>query len=215
MKKMLFCIIGIIFISSLCLKTHALEYSTTAIETNSTVLPDANQIPVQANTVKLNDFDRVESNLNQAINDYEEEKLAQEELKKRIAEENRQKQEAKKQARLKAVQAMQGEISENVASGSLYSLAESYVGRAGDCFQLAIQLLNEYFGSGYTSNGSYQVSEPQEGDLIYYSDGGLGTTHYGVYLGNGLAFQGNWGGAAKIGTVYLNNASDPIFYRYA
>lgn len=196
-------------------RTHALEYKTSTIK-NDAELPNTNQVPVQATLAVFSDFERVDANLSQTVNEYEEEKqrLAQEELEKKLAQEKKEKEEAQKALRLKAVQAMTGQNPENVGTGNLYSLAETYVGRLGDCFQLAKQLLNEYFGDNYTSQSSYQVSDPQEGDLIYYANGGLGTTHYGVYLGNGLAFQGNFNGSAKISSVYLNNASDPVYYRY-
>lgn len=202
-----------------CISAKTVEYKTTTVDSSlnttiSTVSPISEE-----KTVALSDVDRVNENLNTAIIKYEEEKarLEQEELERKQQEEAEAKAAAEKAAKIKRqsqiTQAMYSTSGEEY-SGDIYSLAQSYVGRGGDCFVIASSFINDYFGSGTTSNGSYQVSDPQPGDLIYYANGGLGTTHYAVYLGNGQALQGNFNGTTIIGSVYLNNASSPVFYRY-
>lgn len=204
------------FIPSVGAKT--VEYKTTNVESSATDLITT-ALPVSSEkTVALSDVDRVTNNMNTAITKYQEEqeRLAQEELERKLQEEIEAKAQAEKEARAKklakAYSIMSGETSSY--NGDAYSLAQSYVGRGGDCFAIATQFINEYFGYGKTSNGYYQVDSPQAGDLIYYANGGLGTTHYAVYLGNGYALQGNFEGIAQIKGVYLNGASDPIYYRY-
>jgi cell wall-associated NlpC family hydrolase len=54
-----------------------------------------------------------------------------------------------------------------------------------------------------------QVSTPQPGDLLYYSDGGAGVAHIAIYVGNGQAVHGGWTGyttalaSADVGSGYV------------
>lgn len=217
-KKIIFATF-LISISVSNLKVKAIEYKTSSVESSFAVsLIPTSTIPSEKK-ISLSDVNRVNENLNKAIANYEEEKtkLAEEELEKKMEEEETAKLEAERESRTRKMNeimaAMQGTSNEALTT-DIYSLAQSYVGRAGDCFQIAVQFINEYYGKGKTSNDTYQVSEPEPGDLIYYANGGLGTTHYAVYLGEGQALQGNFNGTTVIASAYLNNASDPIFYRY-
>ena len=65
------------------------------------------------------------------------------------------------------------------------------------------------------------ASQAQPGDLIYYNNGGRGVDHIAVYIGNGQAVHGNWGGTAEIQSggktvieqAYLSWAGSPQFIR--
>lgn len=94
---------------------------------------------------------------------------------------------------------------------SILNIAKSLVGRGGNCWYIANLFIKKY--TGHYINSYYCVDEPQPGDLIYYRNGGLGCQHWAIYLGDDKALQGNFNGKAKITSVYLKNASSPIYYR--
>lgn len=94
--------------------------------------------------------------------------------------------------------------------------AQCFVGMTGWCTEIAQKFIDAYFGAGYSVFDTYDVSyeEALPGDVIYYTDGGLGMQHYAVYLGNDLALQGNMdGGISRLGSIYLNKGSEPQFKR--
>ena len=134
----------------------------------------------------------------------EAERLARQEA---IAKENA----AKAKARLTQANSLS-----NIPSNtSLSATANAMVGMPGDCFYMATVLMQKVYGPNVSLSNRYAISasEAQPGDIIFYANGGLGTTHWAVYLGGTTAFHGNWDGRAKIGPVYLNNGSAPQFYR--
>ena len=114
------------------------------------------------------------------------------------------------------------DVTEEQISNDAYDLALSYVGKPGDCFRMATLFLRDFYNDpNYVINVrrmrtvSYQELQP--GDVIYYSSSSAGTTHWAVYLGNGKAFQGNWGSRGVIiGDVYYygDGWSSPVFYHY-
>ena len=199
---------------------EAIEYKTSNIENSLITTLALNSIVSNSKTVSVADVDRVTNNMNNAISDYEEKKalFEQEELERILKEDAEKAEKARRETRSKLmnelIAATQEEESNTLMNNDFYNLALTYVGREGDCFQIAIQFIDEYYGENKTSHSTYEVLEPEPGDLIFYEDGGLGTTHYAVYLGDGLALQGNYNGAAVIGNVYLESATSPIFYRY-
>lgn len=94
--------------------------------------------------------------------------------------------------------------------------AQCFVGMTGWCTEIAQKFIDAYFGVGYSVFDTYDISyeEALPGDVIYYTDGGLGMQHYAVYLGNDLALQGNMdGGISRLGSIYLNKGSEPQFKR--
>lgn len=95
--------------------------------------------------------------------------------------------------------------------GNVWAVARSLVGYKGDCWSIVRLFYQKYLGQNPT-NRSY-TDYPIAGDLIYYSNGGLGTQHWAIYLGDGLALHGNYNGIAQIAPVYLAGASSPIYYR--
>lgn len=96
-----------------------------------------------------------------------------------------------------------------------YDLAQSFIGMGGDCFYVASKFIDAlYEGKGSIKNLELISAEDIEpGDVIFYYNGGLGEQHWAVYLGGSYALQGNYLGTTIIGNVYINQASDPIFYR--
>lgn len=95
--------------------------------------------------------------------------------------------------------------------GNVWSVARSLVGYKGDCWSIVKLFYQKYSGQSPTTR-SY-TDYPIAGDLIYYANGGLGTQHWAIYLGDGLALHGNYNGIAQIASVYLAGASNPIYYR--
>lgn len=55
--------------------------------------------------------------------------------------------------------------------------------------------------------------EAKPGDIIYYTDGGLGVDHVATYIGDGLAVHGNFGDNHETVIYYANMpwASEPIY----
>ncbi len=94
-------------------------------------------------------------------------------------------------------------------------LAKQFIGMKGSCDKVAQAFLTAYFGSGYSMYNTYQVSidEIKPGDVIFYSDGGLGMQHWAVYLGGDSALHGNINNTTVIGSVYMNYGTMPTFYR--
>ena len=65
--------------------------------------------------------------------------------------------------------------------------------------------------AGYLSLGrTVSAAEAQPGDLIYYADGGMGMAHIAVYIGNGQAVHGGWGGGTTA-VFSANVGSGPVF----
>ena len=94
-------------------------------------------------------------------------------------------------------------------------LAKQFIGMKGSCDKVAQAFLTAYFGPGYSMYNTYQVSidEIKPGDVIFYSDGGLGMQHWAVYLGGDSALHGNINNTTVIGSVYMNYGTTPTFYR--
>lgn len=96
---------------------------------------------------------------------------------------------------------------------SVWDIANFLVGRPGECYYIAQLFIDMYLGPEHRIANAKRVDEPLPGDVIYYYNGGLGVEHWAIYLGNDTALQGNYLGTTIIGSVYLKNASSPIFYR--
>ena len=107
-----------------------------------------------------------------------------------------------------------------VASGigaTIASAALSQIGVAQDCTALASNSLAAAginfhdWPAGYLSLGrTVSQGEAQPGDLIYYADGGMGMAHIAVYIGNGQAVHGGWGGGMTA-VFSVNVGSGPVF----
>lgn len=149
--------------------------------------------------LKNDEIEKSKESLKSLIDQYESEKEALEEVKK--LEEEQAKSLVKNTVNLTS----------EVDTSSVWSIANSLVGTGGDCFYI-VKLFNYYYKGGWTGI-AYQTWDPEPGDVIFYADGSLGTTHWATYLGGDQALQGNWNGTTIIGNVYINGASDPIFYK--
>ena len=104
------------------------------------------------------------------------------------------------------------------ASGVASTLVSSAYGQVGisqDCTAMvekALRAAGKSVGdlapAQFLSYGT-QVSTPQPGDLLYYSDGGAGVAHIAIYVGNGQAVHGGWTGyttalaSADVGSGYV------------
>ena len=65
----------------------------------------------------------------------------------------------------------------------------------------------------YAGQYGYYTNDPQEGDLLYYNNGGRGVDHIAIYIGNGQAVHGNYTGKTVIASAYLSTAASPQFIR--
>ena len=65
----------------------------------------------------------------------------------------------------------------------------------------------------YAGQYGYYTNDPQEGDLLYYNNGGRGVDHIAIYIGNGQAVHGNYQGKTVIASAYLSTAASPQFIR--
>ena len=68
--------------------------------------------------------------------------------------------------------------------------------------------------TGYSRQNTYEVSEPEAGDLVYYYDAAGNYTHVATYLGNGLVLNGNYSdGRAHITSMYESMyAQNPMVF---
>ncbi len=96
--------------------------------------------------------------------------------------------------------------------------AMAQLGVAQDCTSLVTKALAavgiHYHGSpaGYLSLGTVvSAADALPGDIIYYADGGVGTAHVAVYIGNGQAVHGGWKGTTTVASAYVG--SGPVFIR--
>ncbi|GAA1343772.1 C40 family peptidase [Arthrobacter roseus] len=112
------------------------------------------------------------------------------------------------------IAAASSSVSGNAVAGS----AQSQVGQFQDCTALVERALRAagVAGVGDESPASLlrfgtPTSNPQPGDMVYYSDAGAGVPHIAVYIGGGNAVHGGWMGnttavfSAEIG-------SGPVYY---
>ena len=53
----------------------------------------------------------------------------------------------------------------------------------------------------YAGQYGYYTNDPQEGDLLYYNNGGRGVDHIAIYIGNGQAVHGNYEGKTVIASA--------------
>ena len=65
----------------------------------------------------------------------------------------------------------------------------------------------------YAGQYGYYTNDPQEGDLLYYNNGGRGVDHIAIYIGNGQAVHGHYEGKTVIASAYLSTAASPQFIR--
>ena len=65
----------------------------------------------------------------------------------------------------------------------------------------------------YAGQYGYYTNDPQEGDLLYYNNGGRGVDHIAIYIGNGQAVHGNYNGKTVIASAYQNGMGNPQYIR--
>ena len=65
----------------------------------------------------------------------------------------------------------------------------------------------------YAGQYGYYTNDREEGDLLYYNNGGRGVDHIAIYIGNGQAVHGNYEGKTVIASAYLSTAASPQFIR--
>jgi cell wall-associated NlpC family hydrolase len=121
-----------------------------------------------------------------------------------------------------ATAAVDGTKAPSVASGmgaTIAAAAYAQIGVGQDCTALVTNSLAaagiNYKGwpAGYLSLGrTVSAAEAQPGDLAYYQNGGMGTPHIGVYVGNGMAVHGGWNGGTTV-LYTVNVGSGPVFIR--
>lgn len=114
-----------------------------------------------------------------------------------------------------------GEESSSAAGAAIVAAAYAQLGVSQDCTMLvtnsiaAIGINFRDWPAGYFSLGrTVSAAEAQPGDLAYYADGGMGLAHIAVYVGNGQAIHGGWGGNQTV-LQSVNVGSGPVFIRVA
>ena len=65
----------------------------------------------------------------------------------------------------------------------------------------------------YAGQYGYYTNDPQEGDLLYYNNGGRGVDHIAIYIGNGQAVHGNYNGKTVIADAYQSGMGNPQYIR--
>ena len=65
----------------------------------------------------------------------------------------------------------------------------------------------------YAGQYGYYTNDPQEGDLLYYNNGGRGVDHIAIYIGNGQAVHGNYNGKTVQASAYQNGMGNPQYIR--
>ena len=65
----------------------------------------------------------------------------------------------------------------------------------------------------YAGQYGYYTNDPQEGDLLYYNNGGRGVDHIAIYIGNGQAVHGNYKGKTVIASAYQDGMGNPQYIR--
>lgn len=109
----------------------------------------------------------------------------------------------------------------SVNGGGVAGAALSQVGQYQDCTSLVSRALAAQgisFGgypAAYLSLGNVvSGAEAQPGDIIYYANGGAGSAHVAVYVGNGQAVHGGFNGnQTVVASAYLG--SGPVFIHIA
>jgi len=95
-----------------------------------------------------------------------------------------------------------------------FEVANGLVGMPGDCFFIVKTFVNRCFGPNHDLALLYEVDKPRSGDIIYYSNGGIGYEHWGVYLDEEHSLQGNFNGTTIIMDGYsISTCPNPGFYR--
>ena len=105
-----------------------------------------------------------------------------------------------------------------VGGGTVANAALAQIGEIQTCTQLVADALAAagipYTGMGNLFNLGPTISGSQAtpGDIIYYSNGGVGIAHVAVYIGGGQAVHGGWNGnQTVVAGVNLPGASAPVF----
>ncbi|MHA7269601.1 NlpC/P60 family protein [Arthrobacter sp. HLT1-20] len=108
-------------------------------------------------------------------------------------------------------------VTKSGIGATIASAALAQIGVGQDCTALASNSLAAAginfhdWPAGYLSLGrTVSAAEAQPGDLIYYADGGMGMAHIAVYIGNGQAVHGGWGGGTTA-IFSANVGSGPVF----
>lgn len=114
-----------------------------------------------------------------------------------------------------------GQGSVSINGSVVANAALSQLGANQDCTMLVTNSLAaaginfhgwpaEYMSLGTIVSGA----EAQPGDIIYYADSGVGTSHVAIYLGGNQAVHGGWGGATTtVAGAYMG--SGPVFIHIA
>lgn len=93
-------------------------------------------------------------------------------------------------------------------SSYIYQLASQYIGMGGMCETISINFDKAYLGVTVVySVNTYEVYDPQPGDMVVYSYG-----HQGVYLGGNTFLNPNNNGTTTISNIY--DYGTPTFHRW-
>lgn len=109
-------------------------------------------------------------------------------------------------------------VSVGAGGSTIASAALAQIGEIQSCTQLVADSLAAV-GIPYTGMGNLfnlgptiPASQATPGDIIYYANGGFGSAHVAVYIGNGQAVHGGWNGnQTVVAGATIPGASAPVF----
>ncbi|GAB3252354.1 NlpC/P60 family protein [Arthrobacter pigmenti] len=111
------------------------------------------------------------------------------------------------------------EIHASSTNAAILASAKAQVGAIQDCTVLGEQALKAAGVSGVGDESpeslmgyASPVSNPQPGDFIYYTDGGMGFSHNAVYIDGGKAIHSGWNGNQTV-VKSVDVGSGPVYYR--
>jgi cell wall-associated NlpC family hydrolase len=113
--------------------------------------------------------------------------------------------------------AASGAASAGVSGSAVANAALAQVGVSQDCVQLvrrsiaAVGLPYSGMGSLFNLGPTIPMSQASPGDVIYYSDGGMGRAHIAIYIGGGRAVHGGWSGYNTVVAGVNIGGSAPVF----
>ncbi len=106
----------------------------------------------------------------------------------------------------------------NVSGNAVAASAQSQVGQSQDCTALVERALRDAGAAGVGDESPASLlrfgtptSNPQPGDMVYYSNAGAGVPHIAVYIGGGNAVHGGWTGNTTA-VFSANIGSGPVYY---
>ena len=109
--------------------------------------------------------------------------------------------------------------SQSGKAATIAAAAKNQLGVGQDCTALVTKSLraaginHHGWPASYLKLGTrVSAAQAQPGDLVYYTNGGMGFAHIAVYIGGGKAVHGGWNGNQTV-IQTVNVGSGPVYLR--